>query len=323
MKKALIFGAAGQDGSYLTDYLLAMNYEVHCSCNSLSGSNKLNLYGSNPNLVPQVFHSIGNVGDGVYVNDLITSFSPEEIYYLPSVHEVDLSVSGYLKSRSVTLDGLMHVLSASLAQARQPRIFFASSSNIFKNSKETPQNEQTRPCPDSVYGHLKLSAMGLIDLYRREGLFSCSGVLYNHESARRNEFFLPQKIATSAAEIKLGLRDSLVIGDLTAKRDWGDARDFVRAMWLILQGNEPRDYVIGTGMLTSVEDVLEIVFDSMGLNWRLYTEISRGFLRQEKTTLVADAKLIEAELGWKPRIDFHNTLREMADAALQRIQDSN
>ncbi|MDC3298635.1 GDP-mannose 4,6-dehydratase [bacterium] len=323
MKKALIFGAAGQDGSYLTDYLLAMNYAVHCSCNSLSGSDILKSYGSDPSLVPQVSHSIGNVGNGIYVNKLISSFSPDEIYYLPSVHEVDLSVSGYIKSRTVTLDGLIHVLSASLAQARHPRIFFASSSNIFKNSKETPQNEQTRPCPDSVYGHLKLSAMGLIDLYRREGLFSCSGVLYNHESARRNEFFLPQKIATSAAEIKLGLRDSLVLGGLTAKRDWGDARDFVRAMWLALQGNEPRDYVIGTGMLTSVEDVLDIVFDSMGLNWKLYIEISRDLLRQEKTTLVADARLIEAELGWKPRIHFHDTLREMADAALRRIKDGN
>jgi GDPmannose 4,6-dehydratase len=322
MNRALVLGASGQDGTYLSELLLDKGYRVHALYRS-----------SDPGLSPgssfpasllsreEFLPLAGTVADAAFIQDTINTLSPDEIYYLSSNHELDFSLENYEKSRAVNLDGLSGALNA-LAKSSSPgRLFYASSSNIFFQTVFSPQSEDTPHAPGTLYGFLKSAAMSLVALYREKfGIHACSGILYNHESPRRKDFFLPKKIVSTAVAIKLGQKAKLQIGDLGAVRDWGYAGDFVRAMWMMLQAESPRDYVIGTGVTRSVEWVVDFVFSELGLDWREHVVRNPGLARpNDAQELKADITRIRAELGWEPATDFSDVLKIMIRHELDKL----
>jgi GDPmannose 4,6-dehydratase len=264
----------------------------------------------------------GSVANPSFAHDAVRDIRPDEIYYLASNHELDFSLENYEKSRAVNLDGLAGVLSALALQGMTGRLFYASSSNIFYRSSTSPQNEETPHSPGTRYGFFKSAAMSLIGMYREKfGVFACSGILYNHESPRRKEFFLPKKIVSNAVAIKQGRQSTLSVGDIEAVRDWGYAGDFVHAMWMMLQSQYPRDYVIGTGVTHSVEWVVDLVFSELGLDWREHVCRDPGLARPKDTReLKADIARIRTELGWKPSTDFSHVLRMMIRSELDKYE---
>lgn len=321
MKTALILGAKGQDGTYLSELLLDKGYRVHALYRP-EGSASDAAFPVSLRTHERFMPLVGSVADTLFIQDTVKEISPGEIYYLSSNHELDFSLENYEKSRAVNLDGLSGVLSA-LAESSNPgRLFYASSSNIFFKAECSPQSEATPHAPGTLYGFFKSAAMSLITLYREKfGIYGCSGILYNHESPRRNDFFLPKKIVSTAVAIKLGQEAKLWIGDLNAVRDWGYAGDFVRAMWMMLQAEHPRDYVIGTGVTRSVEWVVNFVFSELGLDWREHVVADPGLLRSnDARELKADISKIRSELGWEPTTDFSDVLKMMVTHELNKVQ---
>jgi GDPmannose 4,6-dehydratase len=321
MKSALIFGSQGQDGIYLTELLLEKGYRVHGQYRLQYGDSSLRpqlppllIGNSNYNLVE------GSIKDAEFTHNLVRDLQPDEIYYLASNHELDFSLENYEKSRAVNFDGLTGALSALATSVKKGRLFYASSSNIFFNTKETPQNEETPHCPSTMYGFFKSTSMSLIGMYREKfGVFACSGIMYNHESPRRKDFFLPKKIVATAVAIKQGRIQNLCIGNIKSERDWGYAGDFVRAMWMILQAQDANDYVIGTGVTHSVEWVINHVFEDLGLDWRQHVTIRPELIRNfEPNILKADITKINSQLGWSPEINFANVLKMMIKEELSK-----
>jgi GDPmannose 4,6-dehydratase len=255
-----------------------------------------------------------------FAYNAVREIRPDEIYCLASNHELDFSLGNYEKSRAVNLDGLAGVLSALAVPGMTGRLFYASSSNIFYNTKTSPQNERTPHSPATLYGFFKSSAMSLIAMYReRFGVFACSGILYNHESPRRKEFFLPKKIVSTAVAIKQGRQAQLSVGDIEAVRDWGYAGDFVRAMWMMLQVERAQDYVVGTGVTHSVEWAINLVFGELGLDWRQHVMRDQSLLRtRDSSVLKADITRIKTELGWGPEVEFGDVLKMMIKSELAR-----
>lgn len=321
MKRALVLGASGQDGTYLSELLLDKGYRVHALYRptdpslSVGGSFPVSLL-SREDFLPLA----GTVSDAGFIRDTIKNLSPDEIYYLSSNHELDFSQENYEKSRAVNLDGLSGALDALAESANPGRLFYASSSNIFFKTVFSPQSENTPHAPGTLYGFFKSAAMSLIALYREKfGIYACSGILYNHESPRRKDFFLPKKIVSTAVAIKLGQKTKLHIGDLSAVRDWGYAGDFVRAMWMMLQAEYPRDYVIGTGVTHSVKWAVEFVFSELGLDWRKHVVSDPGLVRpSDAGELKADITRIRSELGWEPSTSFPDVLRMMIEHELNK-----
>jgi GDPmannose 4,6-dehydratase len=217
----------------------------------------------------------------------------------------------------------MYFLSAISDLRPECRFFFASSSNIFGFASTEPQNERTDLSPDSIYGVTKVAGMHLVRLHRvQKGLYGCSGILFNHESPRRDLNYLPKKITSTAAKIRLGLETKLELGDLDARRDWGFAGDYVEAMWLSLQAEKPDDYVIGTGETHTVRDILDIVFGLLDLDWKQYVKVNPALVRPKNPTImVADITKISATLGWKPKTKFSELMRMMIeeDMRLARV----
>lgn len=321
MKSALIFGAAGQDGMYLTELLLEKGYRVHAQYRQEGGAGHsappfpTSLLGGD-NFRPLA----GSVTSPGFAYNAVMEIRPDEIYYLASNHELDFSLENYEKSRAVNLDGLAGVLCALAAPAMTGRLFYASSSNIFYNTRTSPQDEQTPHSPDTLYGFFKSSAMSLIAMYREKfGVFACSGILYNHESPRRKEFFLPKKIVSTAVAIKQGRQAQLSVGDIEAVRDWGYAGDFVRAMWMMLQAERAQDYVVGTGVTHRVEWAINLVFGELGLDWRQHVIRDPSLLRtRDSSVLKADITRITTELGWRPETEFEDVLKMMIKSELAR-----
>jgi GDPmannose 4,6-dehydratase len=322
MKRALVLGATGQDGTYLSELLLDKGYRVYALCRP-----------TDPGLSPETSFPaslvsradflplVGAVSDARFIQETVKALTPDETYYLSSNHELDFSLENYEKSRAVNLDGLSGALNA-LAESSNPgRLFYASSSNIFFKTEFSPQSENTPHAPGTLYGLFKSVAMSLIALYREKfGIFACSGILYNHESPRRKDYFLPKKIVSTAVAIKLGQTTKLQIGDLGAVRDWGYAGDFVRAMWMMLQAEQARDYVIGTGITRSVEWVVDFVFSELGLDWREHVASDPSLVRaNDAKELKADITRVKSELGWEPATDFSDVLKMMIRHELERF----
>lgn len=321
MKSALIFGARGQDGMYLSDLLLEKGYQVYAQ--HLQDQDAVNSAALFPDslLKRSEFRPIiGSAANPEFTYSLVKDIHPDEIYYLASNHELDYSLDNFVNSRAINLDGLAGVLSALTDPEMAGRLFYASSSNIFYNASISPQNEETPHSPGTLYGFFKSSAMSLITMYRAQfGVYACSGILYNHESPMRKEFFLPKKIVSTAVAIKQGKQVMLHIGDIQALRDWGYAGDFVRAMWMILQAKHAQDYVVGTGVLHSVEWVLNHVFGELGLDWRQHVVIDPSLLRsKDSSVLRADISRIKSELGWRPVIEFQDVLKMMIKSELEK-----
>ena len=315
---ALITGIAGQDGSYLAEFLLNKGYEVHGLIRSFSGKSELVLHRVS-HILSKINLHIGSITVEGAVRKHVCNISPDEIYHLATTHEVGVSAEDYLLSRSVNVDSTMYFLSAIHELQPKCRFFYASSSNIFGRAVNAPQNEEAKLNPESIYSISKVAGMNLIRLYRNQrNLFACSGILFNHESPRRDLFFLPRKITSGAARIKLGIESTLELGDLDVRRDWGFAGDFVEAMWCTLQAEMPDDYVIGTGEMHSVRDILDVAFDLLELDWEQYVKVNPALVRPKGAIeIMADISKIKKNLGWSPKTKFKEWVKMMLEEDLR------
>ena len=316
MKRALITGITGQDGSYLTELLLQKGYEVHGlvrRTSSLERSRLQHLY-TDPAIYGRLLHlHYADLDDPTTVRRVLNRVAPDELYHLAGQSHVGLSFEIPESTCEMTAMGTLRLLEMVRDMASRPRIFHASSSEIFGQPESTPQDEATPFAPVNPYGCAKAFATQMIAIYRKTyGLFAVNGIMYNHESPRRGENFVTRKICRAAAAIKLGFEKEVFLGDLSAQRDWGDARDFVRAMWLTLQTDAAEDYVFATGRPHSVQDVVEAAFNSVELDWRKHVKQDPRFMRPaEPLRLVGDSARARVKLNWEPKTDFLHLIREM------------
>lgn len=340
MKKALITGITGQDGSYLAELLLNKEYEVHGILRRNSGSNYTN-YIKELRDFPNVHFHYGDFTDHAIINNILLEVLPDEIYNLASQSHVKLSYSNLLYTSSVNSLGACSLIESirSHGLIDKVKIYQASSSEMYGNHAQYPQNEQTSFSPISPYGISKLHAHLVVKSYREMyGMFGCNGILFNHESPRRGEDFVTRKITKTLSEIKKGERKkSLELGNLDAKRDWGHAKDYVEAMWLMLQQDEPNDYVISSGKQHSVREFVELSCKHIGfeIEWRgsgmnetavlkntdnILVKINKDYYRPvEINTLVGDPSFAKKTLNWNPKYSFENLVKEMCDYDMGEI----
>jgi GDPmannose 4,6-dehydratase len=326
-RRALITGITGQDGSYLAELLLAKGYEVHGLARRTSHSTMPridHLYHELHARDEHVMVHYGDITDGLGVLRLVLDIEPDEIYNLAAQSHVRISFDSPAATVQSVAVGALHVLEAArqLQRRKEVRVYQASSSEMFGDAVETPQRESTAFRPQSPYACGKVYAHFQAVNYRRAyDLFACTGILFNHESPRRDESFVTRKITRAATRIKLGLQDKLYLGNLDAERDWGYARDYVEAMWLITQHERPDDFVIATGRTHSIRQFLEQTFGYLDLNWQQHVEIDPQYLRPaEVRSLRGDATKARQQLGWQPETSFEQLIRLMVDADLQLAQ---
>lgn len=325
MKKAIITGITGQDGSYLAELLLAEGYEVHGTVrrtSTLERSRLAHLYSDSAVYNRRLFLHYADLDDPTTLRRVLFKVAPREIYHLAGQSHVGLSFEIPETTCQFTAMGTLRLLEMLRDLPQTPRFFHATSSELFGRPVDAPQTERTPIAPINPYGCAKAFASQLVSVYRETyGIFAVNGILYNHESPRRGEGFVTRKICRAAAAIKVGLQDKLRLGDTTAKRDWGHARDYVRGMWLALQHHTPDDYIFATGELHSVQDVLEEAFRALDLDWHDYVETDPQMLRlAEPMHLVGDATKARTELGWAPVTSFLDLIREMTLAEVQALK---
>lgn len=319
MKKALITGITGQDGSYLSELLLEKGYEVHGVVRRVALEHPQARMWRIRHVLDQLHIHSASLESYASLFDIIADIKPDECYHLAAQSFVSYSFEDEFSTINTNLNGTHYVLSAIKRQASECKFYFAASSEMFGNVKETPQNENTPFHPRSPYGISKMAGFELTRNYREAyGLFALSGILFNHESPRRGAEFVTRKITSAAARIKLGLDREIRLGNLEAKRDWGHSRDYVRAMWLMLQENEPKDYVIATGESHSVQEFLETAFNYLNLDYRDYLIVDKELYRpSEVNILVGDASKARQELKWHPAVSFEELVKEMVDSDLE------
>lgn len=320
-RKALITGITGQDGSYLAELLLSKGYEVHGIVRRASSfnTNRLDhLYQDPHEPNPKLILHYGDLADGQSVTNLVLNIEPDEIYNLAAQSHVRVSFDTPLYTHDITGAGALRVLEAArqLNKHKAVRVYQASSSEMFGDVLEIPQTEATpfRPC--SPYACAKVFAFHQTVNYRDSyGLFACNGILFNHESPRRGETFVTRKITRAVGRIREGLQNKLFLGNLDSKRDWGYAKEYVEAMWLMLQHSEPTDYVIATNETHSIREFLDIAFDCVGLNWQDYVEIDPRYFRpSEVNLLLGDYSKAKDILGWEPQTTFRQLVQIMVEA---------
>jgi len=321
VKKALITGITGQDGSYLAELLLSKGYEVYGVIRRSSSFNtgRIDPIYQDPHMPDVRLRLVyGDLNDASSLNRILRTVEPDEIYNLGAQSHVRVSFDVPEYTAEVTGVGAVRLLEAIRESGLTPKFYQASSSEMFGKVQEVPQRETTPFYPRSPYGAAKLYAHWITVNYR-EGynLFACSGILFNHESPRRGETFVTRKITKAAARIKLGLQQDLYLGNLDAKRDWGYAGDYVEAMWLMLQQDEPDDYVIATGETHTVREFLDVAFGHLNLDWEQYVKIDPKYYRPtEVDLLIGDATKAKKRLGWEPRVRFKELVTMMVDADL-------
>lgn len=320
-KRALVTGITGQDGSYLAELLLEKDYEVHGVVRRAGNGNtsQIDHLCRDPHLGnTRRFLHPGDLIDGPALTNLILDIEPDEIYNLAAQSHVRLSFDEPVYSVDVIALGTLRILEAARQlDARKPvRVYQAASSDMFGKVAEVPQRETTPFHPRSPYACAKVYSFFQTVNYREAyNMFACNGILFNHESPRRGENFVTRKITRAATRIREGLQEKLYLGNLSVKCDWGYARDYVEAMWLMLQQKEPDDYVIATGETHSVQEFLETVFQHVGLSWQQYVEIDPRYLRpSEVGLLLGDASKAREKLGWRPRTSFQQLAQLMVDA---------
>lgn len=319
MKKALITGITGQDGSYLTELLLSKGYEVHGIIRRASTFNtgRIDHLYQDPHINGvRLFLHYGDIADSTNLIKLLYRIQPEEIYHLAAQSHVRVSFDIPEYTGDVTGLGTIRILEAVRETGLKTKFYQASSSEMYGKVQEIPQRESTPFYPRSPYGAAKVYAYWVTVNYRESyGIFACNGILFNHESPRRGETFVTRKITRGVAQIKAGLADKLHLGNLDAKRDWGYAKEYVMAMWLMLRHEEPDDYVIATGETHSVREFIQEAFSYAGLDWRKHVEIDSKYYRPaEVDLLVGDASKAKSKLGWAPRTRFKDLVRLMVDA---------
>lgn len=325
MKKALITGITGQDGSYLAEFLLAKGYEVHGIIRRASTFNtgRIDHLYQDPHVNGvRLFLHYGDVSDSTNLIKLLYRIQPEEIYHLGAQSHVRVSFDIPEYTGDVTGLGTIRLLEAIRETGLHSKFYQASSSEMFGKVQEIPQREETPFYPRSPYGVAKVYAYWMVVNYRESyDLFGCNGILFNHESPRRGETFVTRKITRAAARIKAGLQDKIYLGNLDAKRDWGYAKEYVEVMWLMLQQDRPEDYVIATGKTYSVGEFLEEAFAYAGLNWKDHLEIDPKYFRPtEVDLLIGDASKAKKQLGWEPKTSFSELVRLMVDADMAEIK---
>jgi GDPmannose 4,6-dehydratase len=310
-KTAFITGIFGQDGSYLAELLLEKGYEVH-GMKRRSSSKHLSRV---EHIKDQITVHDGDLLDSSSIVRLLQMIKPDEVYNLAAQSFVPVSWEQPIFTSEVTGLGVTRMLDAILQVDKSMKFYQASSSEMFGKVHETPQRETTTLHPRSPYGVAKVYGHYITINYRESyGLYACSGILFNHESPRRGMEFVTRKISNAVARIKHGLDTELRLGNLDAKRDWGHARDYVRAMWLMLQQNQADDFVVGTGETHSVREFVEIAFDRVGLDWQDYVVIDPQFYRPaEVDLLLADPSKARRVLGWEPDVSFEELVCEMVD----------
>jgi len=323
MKKALITGITGQDGSYLAELLLKKGYEVYGIIRRSSSLNtgRIDHIYQDPHDPQYQLHLVyGDLNDASSLNRILRTVQPDEIYNLGAQSHVRVSFDIPEYTAEVTGVATVRLLEAIRELGLKPKFYQASSSEMFGKVVEVPQRETTPFYPRSPYGAAKVYAYWITVNYRESyDLFACNGILFNHESPRRGETFVTRKITKAAARIKLGLQDKLYLGNLDAKRDWGFAGDYVEAMWLMLQQDQPEDYVIATGETHSIRELLDAAFDLVGVDWAKYVEIDPRYFRPaEVDLLIGDATKARTKLGWKPTVGFYDLVRMMVEADLER-----
>jgi GDPmannose 4,6-dehydratase len=317
-KRALITGITGQDGSYLAELLLAKGYEVHGLVRRSSTETFQRLL----EVRDRITLHTGDLLDQRSLSDVLKACRPDEIYNLAAMSFVAASWVQPTLTAEFTGVGVTRMLEAMREVCPEARFYQASSSEMFGKVREVPQRETTPFYPRSPYGVAKAYGHFITVNYRESyDLFACSGILFNHESPRRGLEFVTRKVAHAAAAIKLGLQDELLMGNLDARRDWGYAPEYVEAMWLMLQRDEPGDYVIGTGLSNSVEDLVTIAFDCAGLDPSAHVRTDPALFRPaEVDNLIGDSSKARQELGWEPRTSFEELVQLMVDADLALLQ---
>ena len=318
MPRALITGITGQDGSYLADLLLAKGYEVYGVVRRSSTENFERI----EHLRDRITLLQADLLDQLSLISALEQAAPSEVYNLAAQSFVPTSWAQPVLTGEFNSLGVTKILEAIRQVDRKIRFYQASSSEMFGKVRETPQDENTPFYPRSPYGVAKVYGHWITVNYRESfDLFACSGILFNHESPRRGKEFVSRKITDGVARIKLGRSETLSLGNMSAQRDWGFAGDYVLAMWLMLQTDQPADYVIATGRAHSVEDLARIAFSHVGLNWKDHVKTDPKLVRPaEVDTLLGNASRAHQTLGWKPTTTFEKMIGEMVDADIVRVQ---
>ena len=325
VKKALITGITGQDGSYLAELLLEKGYEVHGIIRRASTFNtgRLDQIYSDPHSRKRnlILH-YGDLSDASGLARLIGKIQPDEVYNLAAQSHVRVSFDCPEYTTDITGTGTIRLLEAIRETGIKPRFYQASSSEMYGLVQEVPQTEKTPFYPRSPYACAKVYSFWITVNYRESyGLHASNGILFNHESPRRGETFVTRKITRAVAHIKAGVQDKLYLGNLDAKRDWGFAKEFVEAMWLILQQDKPDDYVIATNETHSIREFLDLAFGHAGLDWKKYVEIDSAYFRPtEVDLLIGDYSKAKAKLGWEPKTKFADLVRLMVDADIELLK---
>ncbi len=325
-KKALITGVTGQDGSYLAELLVDKGYEVHGIIRRASTFNTGRLepiYADPHGGEVRLRLHYGDMTEASGLARLVADIEPDEVYNLAAQSHVRVSFDSPEYTTDVVATGTVRLLEAIREVGIKPRFYQASSSEMFGKVRETPQTEATPFHPRSPYACAKVHAYWITVNYREaHGLFAANGILFNHESPRRGETFVTRKITRAVAHIHAGLQRKLYLGNLDARRDWGFAREYVEAMWLMLQQEEPDDFVIATGETHSVREFLEVAFGHVGLDWRKHVEIDERYYRpSEVDHLIGDASKAREKLGWRPRTKFADLARLMVDADIELLRE--
>jgi GDPmannose 4,6-dehydratase len=325
-KKALITGITGQDGSYLAELLLSKGYEVHGLIRRASTFNtgRLDAIYSDPHAShTRLFLHYGDLSDASAMARLLGKIQPEEIYNLAAQSHVRVSFDSPEYTTDITATGAVRLLEAIRETGIKPRFYQASSSEMYGLVQEVPQTEKTPFYPRSPYGCAKVYAYWITVNYRESyGLHASNGILFNHESPRRGETFVTRKITRAVAQIKAGLQEKLYLGNLDAKRDWGYAKEYVEAMWLMLQQDTPDDYVIATNETHSIREFLDVAFGHVGLDWNKYVEIDPRYYRPaEVELLIGDCTKAKKKLCWEPKTKFVDLAKLMVDADVKLLAD--
>ena len=324
MKKALITGINGQDGSYLAELLISKGYEVHGIVRREAMEDSANRLHNISHIIDQIKLYTASIDNHLSIYKIINNVRPDECYHLAASSFVSYFFDDEMSVLSNNFNSTHFLLASIKELSPNCRFYFAGSSEMFGEADETPQNENTKFNPRSIYGISKVSGHYLVKNYRKHHkIFACTGILYNHESPRRKHQFVTRKITSTVARINLGLEDKLELGNLAAKRDWGHAREYVQAIWLMLQNDKPDDFVIATGQTHTVEQFAKAAFSYVGLNYKDFVKVDSRFFRlDEKVTLVGNPSKAKKHLGWHSSITLDQLVKEMVDNDLQ-IMDKN
>jgi len=319
IKKALITGITGQDGSYLSELLLSKNYKVYGLVRRVALEDETHRLWRIKHLLTKIKLKSASLESYASIVKIIQNIKPDEIYHLGAQSYVAYSFEDEFSTLNTNINGTHYILSAIKDFSPKTKFYFAGSSEMFGKVQNNKQDEKTRFYPRSAYGISKVAGFELTRNYREAyKIFACTGILFNHESPRRGFEFVTRKISSSVARIKLGKQKSLQLGNIFAKRDWGHAKDYVEAMWLMLQQKKPGDFVIGTGKMHSVRDFAKLAFSIVGLNYKKYIKFNKSLLRPaEVDTLKANYNKAKKILKWKPKTNFHQLVKEMVNEDLK------